>query len=966
MADLTGELPVTMKVYSQSGTFLTEFPYFTNLQVQDTINGVGSFTFNWNYNSPGASYLISDTALQMAVCMDYKDGNGFTEVFRGWYEQDTYDPANNESAIVQASGRSMVAVLDQAIVYPQGGVGSTTTSWSFTGASVGTIMNTLINAAKTRGCFPGLSVSFTNGADSSGNAWTEGYTNAFSAGTSYLNLLTGLAQGGLCDFNMTGQTLNIYNAFTTLATDRSSTVVLRRSRDVITIQAQRDRSQISTAVLAVGDNGLNAEITASTYGTLGRYETYLAETGITDHSTLVFIADQQLATMDDQKLSYTATDVVPLNLGAARPWKDFNPGDYISLDYAGTPVKFRCTQWTIQAQPGGPTMFQPTLNDVFYTREVLMQNALQNFAGGVVTAPGGVAVTGGGGTPAPGPNPTVPGVPAFNTASCYTAAYFSPATGTTLAQLELNWTTPTNTDGTTMIDGNQYIVQYRLASTPIYPIKWSQLQGKAWSSINGNPWTNPLATPQNQQWTTVTVSIDNNNVIIGGLICGETYQFQIACTDVSGNTGAFSAITSFATATDNVAPGQPDAPQVSASMVAVQVIHDLQLYAGGPLPQDINHLEVHYSYDPSFTPVPGVGSTTYLGKIHATGGMVNAGIAAMGNFNVTSTSGIYIKVIAVDESGNSSVPSPSSGVTAVLIDDTHISSLSVTKLIAGTISASVVLASSIYTNTSGARVGMDGTTDALYTYDNNGVLIGAWAGLSGSDPSTGRAYQVGWSIFNDYGNGSFAPGYLAAISNTPNTNYHNGSPTLVFSSDPSQSTKEAQIYSNSGVGWETLRIDSSVSQSSVDASLSQVWIEMNGAFATNGAQGHLHYKNSSGDNERLMWDHDGLTIDQGYPGTPIIGRPIQHTGIQGGGLQYRFITWSVSAPTTDSSGHATFSHGAPFTPSFFLSADANGSNRNYYFDNITSTTARVTAYNANGSLAASTLVNFWYGAVGDH
>jgi hypothetical protein len=721
MADETTDLPMTMRVYSQSGAYICEFPQFTNLQVMDTINDVGSFTFNWNLNAPGGSNLISDSALQMAVCADFKDGNGFTEVWRGWYEQDTYDPSNNESAIVQASGRSMVAVLGQAVVYPQGGVGNTTASWSFTGASVGTIMNTLLTAAQTRGCFPNLSWSFTDGHDSSGNAWETGYTNAFSAGTNYLDLLTGLAQGGLCDFNMTGETLNIYNPKTTLAQDFSSTVILRRSRDIVTISAQRDRTQISTAMLAVGDNGLNEEVLASTYDALGRYETYLSATGITDTATLTLLADQTLATCDDQQLSYTPTDVFNIPLGSNKPWKDFNCGDYISIDYAGTPVKFRCTAWTIQTQTGGPAMWQPTLNDVFYSREVLIQNQVANITSGAITGPGGIAVTGSGGLPVSGPNSTVPGVPAFTLDQCYTAAYYSPATGTTLAQLELTWETPTNTNGSTIIDGQNYLLQYRVSKTPIYPVAWSQVQGKSWASINGNPWSNVLDSPQNQEWVTAQIDFDDNNTIIQGLICGETYEFQIAATDVSGNTGLFSGIQPFATASDNVAPGQPDAPTVYASMVAVQVLSDLQLFDGGPLPSDLDHLEVHYSYDPAFTPVPGIGSVTYLGKIIANAGMINANIPAMGNFNMTSTTGVYIKVIAVDTSGNRSQASPSSGVTAVLIDDTHISSLSVSKLLAGTIEADFILGGQIATSNTGQRVVMD--INGVHMYNSSGSVM---------------------------------------------------------------------------------------------------------------------------------------------------------------------------------------------------------------------------------------------------
>lgn len=709
------DLPMTMKVYSATGTLLCEFPYFVNMMVLDCVNDVPSFTFNWSVNSPGASNLISDTALQMAVCMDFRDGNGFQEVARYLYEQDTYDPSMQESAIVQANGRGIIALLDQAIVYPKAGVGSTTTSWSFTGATPGKIMNDLINAAKARGCFPSLTTSFTSGQDSSGNAWTQSFTNAYNAGTSLLQVVLGLAQGGLCDFNMTGTTLNMYNPNTTLATDRSTSVFLRRGREIISLPAQRDRTQLGTAMLAIGDNGVNVERTAGTIGSVGRYEKYLSQGGVTDAATLQYWADQQLGAIDDQQISYTPSYIVNVTNGSPVPWKNYKPGDYISIDLAGTPVKYRARQWAVQCSPGGPTTIQPTLNDVFYDQNVLLQNRVGLLSGSVT----GVSTI----VNLPGPNATVPNPPAFDLANTYTGAYYSPATGTTLAQIELAWTTPTNTDSTVITDGADVVIQYRLSTTPIYPIAWSQLQGKPWSSINGNPWSNPLATPQNTQWTTISVPFDQNHAIIDGLICGETYQFQIAASDVSGNTSLFSSISSIATARDNVAPSKPDAPTVAASMVSVQVMHDLGRASGGTynLEQDLDHLEVHYSYDPSFTPVPGVGSPTYLGKLIANAGMMQSGIAAVGTFHVTSVTGIFIKVIAVDESGNTSPPSDGSGVTVVLIDDSHISSLTVSKLLAGTIMATIIIGGSFSTASSGRRVTLDNT--GLHAYDSSGNLI---------------------------------------------------------------------------------------------------------------------------------------------------------------------------------------------------------------------------------------------------
>jgi hypothetical protein len=900
------DLPMTMKVYSATGTFLCEFPYFVSLMVLDAMNDVGSFSFNWNANSPGASNLISDTALQMAVCMDFRDGNGYTEVARYLYEQDTYDPSMQESAIIQANGRSIVALLDQAIVYPKAGVGSTTTSWSFTGASPGKIMNDLINAAKARGCFPSLTTSFTSGQDSSGNAWTQSFTNAYGAGQSLLQVLLGLAQGGLCDFNMSGTTLNLYNPNTTLATDRSTSIYLRRGRDIISLPAQRDRTQIGTAMLAIGDNGVNVERTASTLGTIGRYEKYLAQGGVTDPATLRYWADQNLGAIDDQQVSYTPSYVSNITNSTPVPWKDYHPGDYISLDLASgqSPVKFRARQWAVQCTPGGPTTIQPTLNDVFYDQNTLLQGRVQALSGSVT----GVSTI----VNLPGPNATTPNPPAFDLTNTYTGAYYSPATGTTLAQIELAWTTPTNTDGTTVTDGADIIVQYRLSTKPIYPIAWSQLQGKPWSSINGNPWSNPLATPQNQQWTTVKVPFDQNNTIVAGLICGETYEFQIAASDVSGNTSLFSGSSLIATARDNVAPSKPDAPTVAASMVAVQVMHDLGQASGGTynLEQDLDHLEVHFSYDPSFTPVPGVGSATYLGKLIANAGMMQSGIAAVGTFHVTSVTGIYIKVIAVDESGNTSPPSDGSGVTAVLIDDQHISSLNVSKLLAGTIMATILIGGSFSTATSGRRVTLDNT--GLHAYDDSSNLI--FDLNSGTPIVTLGSSAAGAKITLDT-----SPGY-------PTLNFYDNSATnhasiLAFSVGSGSGSNSAGIQIISGVFTITSGTYAGSYQHLLsmqgDNGIDLAVIDSSGTLATNGGGVALTpsaaiiglFREAATHGGQLRFDYDSATTDSFWELDGYLGNS---TSIAQQGLSFQYFTVGTPGSGGASVGYSVTFYSTPY------------------------------------------------------
>lgn len=934
---------MTLKVYDASGNFLNEFPSFTNLQVLDCINDIPAFTLSYNLNAPNASNFISDSDIQVAVLMDFRDGNGFQEVARYLYEQDTYDPSMAESAIIQANGRGIVALLEQGIVYPQGGVGNPNTNWSFTGASPGKIMNDFINAAKTRGCFPSLTTSFTSGADSSGNAWTQAFTNAYTAGTTILDVLLGLSQAALCDFNMSGTTLNMYNADTTLATDRSSSVILRRGRDIVSLPYQRDRTQIGTVMLAIGDNGVNVERTAATLGTVGRREKYMAQSGVTSAGTLEFWADVALGSIDDQQTSITPSYLVNIDAGTPVPWKDYKPGDYIGIDIGGTSIKYRSRQWAVQCTAGGPTTIQPTLNDIFFDRNSIQEGKIHALSGGSVT---GVTQI----TNLPGPNATIPNPPAFVPSQIYTGAYYSPATGTTLAQLELAWTAPTNTDSTPVNDGQNVIIQYRISTTPIYPIAWSQLQGKPWSSINGNPWSNPLATPQNTQWTTVQVPFDQNNTIISGLICNETYEFQIAASDVSGNTSVFSASSFFTTARDNVAPSQPDAPQVFASMVSVQVLHDLGRASGGTynLEQDLDHLEVHYSYDPSFTPVPGVGSATYLGKLIANAGMMSGGIAAVGTFHVTSVTGIYIKVIAVDESGNSSPPSLSSGVTAALIDDSHISSLNVSKLLAGTVMATIILGSTISTATSGGRVTLDGVNDAFEVYDTGGVQIAKW------DPS-------GMKIYNDPGPGFI---YIASQASTPY------SPKIILDTGSGASSRVASIYAyeftDSGGPRDALVLSGAASSS--DANSSYMELDLEGASGSTIHDAFARMSFFSTDNtinsQVMRWDWKGVGIWQTVGGaaattpfTQVGGTVIQNDDL-GLGISPKFFHAAEYNGTTNGSGIYTFNHGCGFTPSGAVATMKQFGGTQLQIRNFTATTADVAAWGPTGTLLTSTLIDF--------
>ncbi len=81
--------------------------------------------------------------------------------------------------------------------------------------------------------------------------------------------------------------------------------------------------------------------------------------------------------------------------------------------------------------------------------------------------------------------------------------------------------------------------------------------------------------------------------------------------------------------------------------------------------------------------------------------------------------GVYVKVIACDEAGNKSNPSPATLSVPDLVDDQHITSLTVSKITAGEIRADLLVGARIKTADAGARVELNSAGVQAYDMDNN-------------------------------------------------------------------------------------------------------------------------------------------------------------------------------------------------------------------------------------------------------
>lgn len=314
--------------------------------------------------------------------------------------------------------------------------------------------------------------------------------------------------------------------------------------------------------------------------------------------------------------------------------------------------------------------------------------------------------------------------------------YQSPITGETKAETELRWIKPPNTDASTMVDLAYYDIRYRQSATPLTEFTLEELDGLSDEMADLNTVGDPIVLSIETEWQYVTAPAEVLVWRLQELTPGMTYEAQIRAVDNGKppNLGAWSDIYAWQASRDIFPPSTPAAPAVAANPMAVLVVHRLGKSTGGEfnLDRDLGHLELHGSEDPMYTP----NDDTLIGKMPADWGMITGQIPVVGSFQVIQTVPMHFRVIAVDQSGNKSQPSPPSVATAELIDNQYIRNLTVDKVTAGTISAEWLIGGRITTGGVGARV--DITSDGIKGYSATNQNLLRWSNLDGKLTVNGR------------------------------------------------------------------------------------------------------------------------------------------------------------------------------------------------------------------------------------
>lgn len=340
-------------------------------------------------------------------------------------------------------------------------------------------------------------------------------------------------------------------------------------------------------------------------------------------------------------------------------------------------------------------------------------------------------------TQSPDSDTTVPGIVVWDLPWTQ-SQYQSPLTGETKSEVEMKWLKPDNTDSSTFTDAAYYEIRYRQSATPLTIFTLAELDALSDDISDLNTVESPIILSAEQEWQYDRAPGEVLKFRLQELTPGMTYEAQVRAVDTARppHLGDWSLLEQWQASRDLLPPATPAAPMVAANPMAVQIIHQLGRADGGTfnLDRDLGHLEVHAGTEPLFN----IDGDSLIGKIPADWGMILGQVPVVASFQITQLVAMYFRVVAVDVSGNKSLPSAAVVATAELISDQYISNLTASKITAGTITSQVLISGRISTAPFGTSPRVEMTGNGLMGRTPEGVNALLWDALTGRLHVNGR------------------------------------------------------------------------------------------------------------------------------------------------------------------------------------------------------------------------------------
>lgn len=266
-----------------------------------------------------------------------------------------------------------------------------------------------------------------------------------------------------------------------------------------------------------------------------------------------------------------------------------------------------------------------------------------------------------------------------------------------LSDIRGSFSAPTkNTDGTDYEDHNEFMIQ--------------------WSKLLTGPWQT-MRVPDTRVSGSTEASF---NFVLNELASGTEYHFRISAIDRYSNQSAW-LLSSKTTTYDTKPPAQPAAPIAAGGLLRVQVQHDLTTQAGGLLEEDVKEFKVYAGPTADFD----------LKQLYLIGNLSTlrpkTGFRPIDSFPIKDVRNVFIKVVAVDTSGNESVGSLAADSGKIdLVSDAYIENASITNASIKNLSAAKLITNSAFINDLRIQSTLTVMNGGLLRSDNYQYKVSGW------------------------------------------------------------------------------------------------------------------------------------------------------------------------------------------------------------------------------------------------
>lgn len=530
---------------------------------------------------------------------------------------------------------------------------SKTTIWNdkrylYSGKTVGFVLNDIFQIAKNRGVgyWPNFTWTFDQAKDSAGNAWPETVEIEYLPTAKYDAIVANLVDKGLIDISLRGNEIYVTTSGKSGRTTDSTLVV---GEDVTDAPQASSADNLVSHVLMIGDEGITVvrqnNTTATTYW---REEDGISQGGTKDIGTLSIIGDVALSNGDSPRIQRTY-GIVMNHLRRWLPIRDYEVQDWVGVEHGGGFGRYRVKQIAFK-QENGYWTGSLVLNDKFLENELRLAKKVEGIIGGATIA-GSSQVA----TPGDLRDTSKPLAPTGLTLSFQ---QYQDNEGKTNVSMIADWNDVTqNTDGSVANDIDLYRFVWRYADEPASrPSRW-------------------VFTPESRA---VVSGMDLNRDVVA-----YTYVW-----DSSGNSSVVSPSVNANTGGDQIAPAATSVAGLISRLKVLTIAWDGLDLNGLPMAGDFKEAIAYISRINNFDPLQDgqpVGTLTRKGEL----------AVSMYGYSIGET--VYVRLVAVDNSGNRSAPSgvSSNSIWGVFQGDLAANAVTANVIAAGAVGTQHMLAAAI-------------------------------------------------------------------------------------------------------------------------------------------------------------------------------------------------------------------------------------------------------------------------------